>query len=65
MSQEGKVDSEIIEAILQSLRDSNLEETPYAKKFQKRIVNKLIGQFHDSDLMDLINEFPDTAQDQE
>ncbi|MEQ6204837.1 hypothetical protein ABMC88_17490 [Sulfitobacter sp. HNIBRBA2951] len=58
MNSENVIDPEVLDAIADALRKRGLEDTPYARKFEKRIVNKLVGQFHESDLLDLINDMP-------
>lgn len=65
MSHGNGVDYEIIKAIAEELKDRSLDGTPYANKLEKTIVNKLVSKFHESDLLDLIEDIPTFAWDKE
>ncbi|WP_143093137.1 hypothetical protein [Celeribacter neptunius] len=58
MSSQNEIDPDIVEAIADALKGAGLQGTPYGKKFEQRIKNKLVGQFDESDLFDLIGDLP-------
>jgi len=64
MRLKSEVDPDIIEAITDALKKAGLQDTKYANKFKQRLMNKLIGQFEESDLVDLIEDFPLSEKDQ-
>ena len=65
MSQDYRIDYEIMKAITDGMTHRNLNDTPYANKLKKTIANKLVGKFHESDLLDLIEDIPDFVWDTE
>ena len=65
MNQDNEIDLEIMNAISDELKDRDLDGTLYAQKVKQRIVNKLVGKFDESDLMDLIEDMPDWARSEE
>ncbi|RCK27755.1 hypothetical protein [Thalassospira lucentensis] len=58
MGQQSEVDHDIVDAITDALTKAGLQDTPYGKKLERRLINKLIGQFEESDLFDLIEDLP-------
>lgn len=58
MGPQSEVDHDIVDAITEALTKAGLQGTPYGKKFERRLINKLIGQFEESDLFDLIEGLP-------
>ncbi|WP_282158726.1 hypothetical protein [Shimia thalassica] len=58
MSSQSEIDPDIVGAISDALKKAGLLGTTYGKKFERRIKNKLVGQFEESDLFDLIDDFP-------
>lgn len=58
MSSKHKIDPSITAAIHEALSKADLKGTKYAKKFERRLINKLTGQFDESDLFDLIEDMP-------
>lgn len=65
MIEDHRVDPEIMNAITDELKDRDLDGVPYANKLKRRVINKLIGKFHESDLLDLIEDMPDLVWDKE
>ena len=58
MNSQSDIDPSILEAISDALKKSDLWGTKYAKKFKKRLINKLTGHFDEADLFDLIEDMP-------
>ena len=58
MSSQSDIDPSILEAIADALKRADLQGTRYGTKFEKRLINKLTGQFDESDLFDLIEDMP-------
>lgn len=63
MSQQSDIDPAILEAMEDALKKAGLHTSDYGRKFQRRIINKLSGQFDESDLYDLIEDLPITEQE--
>lgn len=58
MNSQSDIDPSILEAISDALKKADLKGTKYATKFEKRLINKLTGQFDEADLFDLIEDMP-------
>lgn len=63
MSSKIEIDPSIVAAIKDALKKADLMGTKYATKFERRLINKLTGQFEESDLIDLITEMPSEGLD--
>ncbi len=58
MNQQSDIDPAILEAIEESLKKAGLNGSAFGRKFERRLINKLSGQFEKSDLLDLIEDLP-------
>ena len=58
MRPQADIDPDIVEAIADALKKAGLQDTRYGNKFKQRLLNKLTGQFEESDLFDLIEDLP-------